>query len=87
MTRVFPDAGFKNMYSPVLVLEVSAVMMEGSHLDSDECGTFGLTGKQAPKANQSLQADPTTAAGPGSVAAMPVSPQHVGSILTLPVQP
>lgn len=87
MTRVFPDVGFKSVHSLALVLEVSALMMEGSHLDSDECGTFGLTGKRAPKANRSLQADPMTAAGPGSAAATPVSPQHVGRGLTLPVQP
>lgn len=40
MTRVFPNVGFKNVYSPALILEVSIVMMEGSHLDNDECGTI-----------------------------------------------
>lgn len=63
MTRVFPDVSFKNVYSPTLVLEVSAMMMEGSHLDSDECGTFGLTAKRAPKANRSLQAEPRGGVG------------------------
>lgn len=75
---MFPNVGFKNLYSPALILEVSIVMMEGSHLDSDECGTFAR--ERWPDWKMSTQSKPVppgrprvNVRGPGSTTVTPVS--------------